>query len=37
MQDCGDVQLAGEKGDTAKRTGSDNYLGVISAYCHSTL
>jgi glyoxylase-like metal-dependent hydrolase (beta-lactamase superfamily II) len=32
LQDCGDVQLVGEKGNMAKRTGSANYLGVISAH-----
>lgn len=37
LQDCGDVQLSGEKNATGKRTGSDNYRSIIGAYCRSTL
>jgi len=37
LENCGDVQLLGEKGNMAKRTGSDNYLSVIGAYRQSAL
>ncbi|MBM3172556.1 MAG: MBL fold metallo-hydrolase [Chloroflexi bacterium] len=37
LENCGDVQLLGQKANTARRTGCDTYLSVIGAYRQSVL